>query len=65
MSVEQGIKDYLNPNERFAERIKRSLNRRNSSEENEAVDEQAHLFTKEAKVNLLKEPSKLVIKNSN
>ena len=48
--VEQSVKDYLNPNERFANRMKAA--RTGSQGEDEVVDEQKHLFAKNAAVDL-------------
>ena len=37
--MEKGIKDYLNPNERFAERMKKSIQKsKEGSEENDEAE---------------------------
>ena len=48
-SMERGVKDYLNPHDRFAQRVKRSLSKGSSpTEEGNLVEDQQHLFTKDA-----------------
>jgi len=44
------VKDYLNPNERFAQRMKST--QPEGEGEDEVVDEQRHLFEKNAAVDL-------------
>ena len=47
-SMEQGVKDYLNPHDRFAERMRRSMQKSGGGDEGNAIEDQQHLFTKEA-----------------
>lgn len=39
-NMEQGVKDYLNPHDRFAERMKRSLSKQKEGEEGDIVEDQ-------------------------
>ena len=50
--MEQGVKDYLNPHDRFAQRMKRSMTKGEPSEGN-VVEDQQHLFVQDAKVQLV------------
>ena len=58
--MEQSIKDYLKPTERFAERMKRSLKNDDAAEGGDVVAEQQHLFTQDAQVQLLNDGTKKV-----
>ena len=44
------VKDYLNPHERFAQRMKRSMQKSKENEEGGAMEEQRDLFTRDAKI---------------
>ena len=52
-SIEQTVKEYLNPNERFAERMRRSMTKNGETDDDRAVAEQQNLMTKDAKVQLI------------
>ena len=49
--MDQTVKDYLNPNERFAERLRRSM-QKGKGNEDDAINDQQHLFVDDAKVRL-------------
>ena len=56
--VEDAVKSYLNPHDRFATRMRASMNKGSKAENGEAV-QQNNLFVDQSNVNLSNDKSKL------
>ena len=48
--IRGAVKEYLNPNERFAKRVKQSMDNNDEGDEND-IEGQEHLFAPGAQVN--------------